>query len=482
MKCLLLIGLLLVAEAVRPQSVPADSEALAAPVILPTPGKVIMEGNSCSFSGRGTPVAILDPGIAAEGYELQITPAGVMVRYSDKNGLLYAGQTLRQLQYQYRGGKGIPCMEISDAPRVGWRCFMLDSGCQYQSVVTVKKYIDMAALLKMNRFHWHLTEGSGWRIEIKKYPALTSVGAFVGKGKEQQGFYTQQQIKEIVAYATERGITVVPEIDMPGHAEAALYAYPGMGCFDRKPEIPETGFTPELFCAGKDRTIRFLEEVLDEVCMLFPSEYIHLGGDEAPKSNWDKCPDCLARMHHEKLKNSHELQLWFSSQLASYLRAKGRKAIFWGDVVYKDGYKLPDNAVIQWWNWRGHKNLAFRNALENGYPVICNTNDYTYLNFPTVPWKGYGPDRTFGLREAYLHNPSYLPDTYGPSVLGMGCSLWTDYGLTEEMLDERLFPRILAIAEQMWHCGTLTGYPEFLEKVRQKRGWLESLGYRYGPE
>lgn len=358
---------------------------------------------------------------------------------------------------------------------------MLDSGRQYQKVSTIKKYIDMASMLKMNYFHWHLTEGLGWRIEIKRYPLLTRIGAFVGQGPEQQGFYSQEEVKEIVSYAADLGITVVPEIDMPGHAEAALNSYPRLGCFNIPVKVPQSGFTQNIFCAGKDSTLTFLQNVLDEVCRMFPSAYIHLGGDEAPKGNWDKCTDCQARIAKEKLKDSHDLQLWFSARMANYLKQKGRKAIFWGDVIYKDGYPLPNNVVIQWWNWRGHKDLALKNAVRHNYPVICGTNYYTYLNFPLTPWRGYAKDRTFDLEDVYLHNPSYRPREENPLILGMSSALWTDDGVTEDRIDRRVFPRILALAEQMWYSGKPLSFDEFYGKVLLKQPWFEQQGYSFGP-
>lgn len=423
---------------------------------------------------------VIDLSLPSEAYKLRISPHQMEIKAADNGGFTYAIQTLRQLMRVEKTGVIFPCVNIQDEPRVKWRCFLLDSGRQFQKVSTVKKYIDMASMLKMNRFHWHLTEGLGWRIEIKRYPALTEKGAFVGKGHEQQGFYSQDEIRDIVRYAAERNITIVPEIDMPGHAEAALTAYPELGCFGTPIEIPETGFTSNIFCAGKEKTILFLKNVLDEVCELFPSTYIHLGGDEAPKGNWDKCPDCQQLIKEKKLKDSHDLQLWFSSEMANYLKYKGRKAIFWGDVVYEDGYPLPDNVAIQWWNWRGHRDLALRNAIRHKHPVICSTNYYTYLNFPVTPWKGYNNDRTFDLKDVYLHNPSYKTEN-NPLILGMSCALWTDYGVTEDMIDRRLFPRILALAEQMWHKGKLDSFDTFYNKVLQKKNWFEKQGFQFGP-
>lgn len=418
-----------------------------------------------------------------EGYKLVISTKRIQIEAESKAGFMYAARTLQQWKRTDEKGHVVfDCVRIEDAPRMSWRGFMLDSGRQYQSVPTIKKYIEMASILKMNVFHWHLTEGLGWRIEIKKYPDLTQKGAFVGKGEEQQGFYSQEDIREIVRYATERCVTIVPEIDMPGHAEAALASYPELGCFGQPVEIPQKGYTQNIFCAGKEHTIHVLKDILDEVCELFPSPYIHLGGDEAPKGNWNTCHDCQQRIADLKLKDSHDLQLWFSAEMADHLKKKGRKAIFWGDVLYKTGYPLPDNAVIQWWNYRGHGDLALRNAHQSGYPVICSTNYYNYLNFPVTPWRGYQKNRTFDLRNAYSENPSYQAVLENhPLTLGMTCALWTDDGVKESMIDQRVFPRILALAEQMWYNQALSPLDIFYERILQKKAWFELRGYIFGP-
>lgn len=409
----------------------------------PAPQRVRYTGGTsrrteCRFS--------LDSRIPADGYSIRVTKRRIKARYSTEGGKLYSEQALENLK-----AKGLPCCKIYDFPRCSWRGFMLDSGRQYQSPGTIKKQLDLMYELRMNVFHWHLTEGLGWRLEIIKYPDLTRKGAFVGCGPEQQGYYTQEQVREIIEYAAARNITIVPEIDIPGHAEAALFSYPEYSCFGKPAEIPEAGFTDCIFCAGKDETLTFLKEVLDEVCNLFPSEYVHLGGDEAPKGNWDKCPDCRRRIEELGLKDSHELQLWLSSQLAAYLETKGRRAIFWEDVIDNGNYDLPGNVVIQWWNYRKNGDKNYRKAIVRGYPVICSPNYYNYLNFPETPWRGYGEDRTFTLEDAYLNNPADVAVSEGnPLTLGMECALWTDYGLTEDMLASRLFPRIYALAELMW--------------------------------
>lgn len=437
----------------------------------------------CAVPGKAGIRFVRDSACAPEAYRLRIGRKGIEVRAADHSGFVYAIQTLRQCRYtDGKGRTAFHCVEIEDRPRVGWRGFMLDSGRQYQSVGTIKKYIDMASLLKMNKFHWHLTEGLGWRVEIKRYPQLTAKGAYVGTGEEQQGYYSQEEIGEIVRYAAERGITVFPEIDMPGHAEAALHAYPGLGCFGQPARIPQSGFTEQIFCAGKDSTLQFLKNVLDEVCAIFPAAYVHLGGDEAPKGNWERCPDCRRRMADLHLKDSHGLQLWLAAEMANHLKAKGKKAIFWGDVIYDDGYPLPDNAIIQWWNYRGRKELALDNALRHGYPVICSSNYYMYLNFPLTPWRGYGKERTFDARDIYDGNPSYeatrRPD---PLIQGMECALWTDDGVTEQMIDQRLFPRILILAEQMWHRGDIADFDALYQNILRQKPWFEAQGYSFGP-
>lgn len=422
-----------------------------------------------------------------EGYELEISNKKIKISANSNVGLFYGVQSLLQLfpaeiqagkSFNLKGFK-LPGIKVTDKPKYSWRSFMLDSGRQYQTPDFIKKYLDHMAMLKMNVFHWHLTEGQGWRIEIKKYPKLTEVGSQVAAGEEQQGYYTQEEIRDIVAYAKARHIMVVPEIDVPGHSEAALIAYPEYTCFKKAPESV-MAFSSQLFCGGSENTYQFLEDVFTEVCDLFPAEYIHIGGDEAPKADWDKCPVCQKKIKEEGLKNSHDLQLYFTKRLANFLGKKGRKVICWGDVVYHDGTELPDNIVVCWWNWRGHKDQALKNAIKRGHEVICNTNYYTYLNFPLTPWSKYNVQRTFDLKTTYEHNPSDLknPD---PLVLGMSTCLWTDWNVKESMIDQRVFPRIYSIAEQMWNCGERLPFDDFYKRVQEKYPLLKLKGINYGP-
>lgn len=457
----------------------AMTVTLRLPDSIPMPSASVAEeaiGHGVTLV-RETPDTILP----AEGYELRLDSAQAIVRASDYNGVIYALHTIGQIvaSPESRARHII----VSDYPRCRWRSFMLDSGRQFHSPATVRKYIRMASALKMNRFHWHLTEGLGWRPEIDALPRLAKVGGFVGGGQGQQGFYTRAEMRDIVAYARERGVEIVPEIDMPGHAEAALKAYPSLACTDDSIVIPEAGFTDRIFCAGKDSTVRALKTIIDEICDIFPGRYIHLGGDEAPKGSWEKCPDCRRRMDSLGLADTHALQLWLSSEMARHLKRRGRKAVFWGDVIYSPGYGLPDNVAIQWWNYRGRRDLALRNALAAGHEVIASPNYYCYLNFPTEPWRGYGAERTFSLADAYSRNPADNAVTRGDSlILGIGCALWTDYNLTDDMLDSRLFPRIFALAELMWSSGTRLPPDEFAARLPAACRFFRSRGYDVAAE
>lgn len=418
-----------------------------------------------------------DKQLPMDGYQIQIDKQKITIKSSSLNGYIYAIQSLRQIViYSSPTDRKFQCLTIKDAPRCKYRSFMLDSGRQYQKTETIKKYIDLMSILKMNYFHWHLTEGTGWRIEIKQYPKLTTIGSHVAHGKEQQGFYSQEEIKDLIIYAKERGITIIPEIDIPGHSEAALASYPSLGCYPDTVVIPENGFTDQLFCAGNDSTLCFLKNVFKEVCNLFPSPYIHIGGDEAPKGRWDTCPRCQNRIKVLGLKNSHELQLWLMTQIAEYLKAQGKYAICWEDIIHHDiTTALPDNLIIHWWNWRGYKDLGFTQARALGLPIICGTNYYTYLNFPEKPWKGYQQDRTCTLYDVYYKNQS-LSKLDDHQTLGMSCCLWTDYGLTENMLEDRLFPRIFVLANQMWNSQTIP-LNDFLILIQAKNNFFSSLGY-----
>ncbi|WP_316788984.1 beta-N-acetylhexosaminidase [Pedobacter frigoris] len=454
-------------------------------MVLPYLSKEVLKNTQMSVATANTKkkadiVFITDRTLKNEAYLLDIKPGQIVIKAAGDPGFFYAVQSIYQLLLSNKSGQ-LPCVYIEDEPKFQLRSFMLDSGRQYQKVATIKKYLDMMAMLKMNTFHWHLTEGLGWRIEILKYPKLTSKGAFVDGAAERQGFYTQKEIRELIKYAAARNINIIPEIDMPGHAEAALIAYPQFSCFGDTIRLKEgQGFSDNIFCAGKTGTLAFLKDVLDEVCDLFPSAYIHVGGDEAPKANWNRCSDCQRVIKSEKLENSGELQSYFSSQIANYLLSKNKKAVFWEDVMYHDKYRLPKNVVVHWWNWRGHKDEGMKKAIKYNHEVINGTNYYTYLNFPVSPWRGYETDRTFDIRDVYENNPS-AKNTDPNLTLGMSTALWTDYNVTEDKIDRRLFPRIFALTEQMWHKGEALPFDQFYNNVQKIRSNFEKKRYQFGP-
>lgn len=448
--------------------------------ILPTPESVeILLGVHLYAPGETIAVGPAPAELGHEGYELEVTEDEILIGANSAAGEFYARQTLQQL-VDHSSGNRLPCVRIADRPRFSWRSFMIDSGRQFQQLETIKGLLDRMAMLKLNIFHWHLTENDGWRIEIREHPKLTEVGAFVAQGKEQHGFYTQEAIREVVAYAADRNITVVPEIDVPGHAEAALQAYPHLTCAGRFPEAKPKGHSPILFCGGRDDVTAFLCEVLDEVCELFPAETIHLGGDEAPKSEWEKCPHCRARIEALGLQNEHELQIDLTNRLARHLAARGRQAICWGDVVTLPGPEMEENIIIHWWNWRRHRDKALREGVRRRRKVIANTNFYTYLNFPQKhPSHGYDAPRLFDLQTCYEENPSDIICPFAEerdALLGLGACLWTDNNLTEEWLDLRLYPRLFALAEQMWSRAERLPYREFKDRVYAKRDILATHG------
>jgi N-acetyl-beta-hexosaminidase len=463
----------------------ASVDLLPTPVTLEEQPGFYTVGSGAEISLDGTfsthwkiDVQPLEKDLGDEGYQLEVAESGVTIRSGTDAGKYYALVSLKQLAGLSTDGK-IPCVKIEDRPKYGWRSFMIDSGRQYQKMKTIKGLLDRMALLKMNVFHWHLTENDGWRVEIKKYPKLTEVGAFVADGPEQQGFYTQDDIREIVAYAAERHIMVVPEIDVPGHSNAALIAYPELTCTGEPPQNSR-GFSPYLFCGGRESTVEFLFNVFDEICELFPAPYIHIGGDEAPKKEWNTCPECQAKIKELGLKDSHELQIELTNRLAKHLKTKGRKAICWGDVVTHPGQELEDNIVVHWWNYKRGKDKALREAIQRDMKVIANPNLYTYINFPQKnTWRNYAKNRLFDFQMCYENNPGDIQNPTAEerkALLGMGTCLWTDHGLTEGWLDRRIYPRVFAMAEQMWSTADRLPYEEFRIRTYARQTWLAEQG------
>ncbi len=421
-----------------------------------------------------------------EGYKLQVATQGVTITGNSPVGTFYGMQTLLQLlPVQQQTSLTIPAVLIEDAPRFPYRGMHLDVARHIFPVPFLKKYLDYLALHKMNYFHWHLTDDQGWRIEIKKYPNLTSVGAYragtirgryPGTGNDNTrygGYYTQAEVKEIVAYAADRHITVIPEIEMPGHSSAALAAYPWLGCPGTGPyKVQETwGIFPDIYCAGSDSTFTFLQDVLTEVLALFPSKYIHIGGDEAPKANWRKCPRCQKRIKEEGLKNESELQSYFIHRIEKFLNSKGRTIIGWDEIL--EGGLTP-NAVVM--SWRGERGGIA--AARQQHPVIMTPSSHLYFDHTqrkredSVTMGGYTP-----LEKVYNYNPvpKVLSAEEAKYILGAQGNVWTEYIQHPEKVEYMIFPRMSALSEVLWAAPANKNFDDFekrlLTQLQRYRFW-----------
>lgn len=409
-----------------------------------------------------------------ESYKIRSSEKQYEITGKTPAGVFYGVQTFLQLFPPLeKGAVNLPLISVDDEPRFEWRGMHLDVCRHFYSVEVVKKLIDEMSKYKLNTFHWHLTEDQGWRIEIKKYPKLTEVGAWrdetvVGHmadaphkfdGEKHGGFYTQEQIKDVVAYAAARYITIVPEIEMPGHAQAALAAYPWLGCFnDTLKPWTLWGVSENVYCAGKESTFKFLEDVLDEVCELFPGQYIHVGGDECPKDNWEKCPLCQKRMKEEGCKDEHELQSYFIQRMEHYLETKGKKLIGW-DEILEGG--LAENAAVM--SWRGEEGgIAAANL---GHKVVMTPGNWCYFDHyqSTDPNEETAIGGLTDLEEVYSYDPvpAQLDKDKQKLIMGTQANLWTEYIPTAEHLEYMIYPRLCALAEVQWTQPANKNFADF---------------------
>lgn len=417
-----------------------------------------------------------DPALDAEAYTIDVTKNMVIVKASTAAGVRYATQTIGQMlpPAYYGNAKAakeawvLPCVSIKDSPRFGYRGLMLDVCRHFFSVDEVKKYLDIMAMYKMNTFHWHLSEDQGWRIEIKKYPKLTEIGAWrdstkIGAHRDANsgydhtrygGFYTQDQIREVVAYAEKLGITVMPEIDLPGHMVAALASYPELGCTGGPYNVRCTwGIATEVLCPGKETTFQFIEDVLTEIMDLFPSKYIDIGGDECPKVEWAKCPDCQRRIRQLGLRDKEgstaeqQLQNYVTARVQKFVNEHGRKIVGWDEILEGD---LAEGATVM--SWRGVKGGI--EAAKKGFDVIMSPNTYMYIDYYQTKDKereplcigGYLPVDTTYVCEPYKG----IPAEAQKHILGVQANLWTEYISTNEHLEYQLLPRAAALSEVQW--------------------------------
>ena len=416
-----------------------------------------------------------------EGYTLEVTKEKINVKATSAAGLFYAAQTLQQLA---DGSNAIPACTITDEPQFAYRGLMLDVSRHFFGKEFVKKQIDAMAHFKMNRLHLHLTDAAGWRLEIKKYPRLTEFAAwrspaiwkdwwfgdrkYVEEGSESAygGYYTQEDIKELIAYAAERYITIIPEIEMPAHSEETLTAYPELSCTHEP-------YKQADFCVGNEKTFEFLENVLAEVIELFPSEYIHIGGDEAAKASWPHCPLCQKRMKEEGLKDVNELQSYLIQRIEKFVNSKGRQIIGWDEIL--DGGLAPNATVMSWRGTEG--GIA---AVESGHKAIMTPGGYCYLDSyqdaPHTQPMAFGP--YMPLEKVYSYDPRAEIDSEKAHLIyGIQGNLWVEYIPTEELVEYMIYPRILAIAEIGWSNPADRDYAAFKERAIKATNSLREKGY-----
>jgi hexosaminidase len=411
-------------------------------------------------------------------YNMEVNDKGVYIGGDNETGTFYGVQTLLQLlPVEKATSLPVSYVSIKDHPRFQYRGMHLDVGRHFFGPEFVKRYIDYLALHKMNYFHWHLTEDQGWRIEIKKYPNLTKAGAWrngtiighhPGTGNDSiryGGFYTQKEVKEIVAYAAKRYITVIPEIEMPGHSSAALTAYPYLGCTGGPYQVQQTwGVFNDVYCAGNDSVFTFLQNVLDEVMPLFPAKYIHIGGDECPKESWKKCPRCQKRIADNHLKDEHELQSYFIQRMEKYINSKGKTIIGWDEIL--EGGLAP-NAVVM--SWRGEKGGI--DAAKQNHDVIMTPGAYCYFdhaqskNEDSLTIGGYVPvSKTY----SYEPVPKELSETEGKHIMGAQGNVWTEYITNPKKVEYMIFPRMSALSEVLWSPADKRNWDDFQNRLQQQ--------------
>ncbi len=403
-------------------------------------------------------------------YVLSINKNNITIKASNPRGIFYGTRSLIQLMEMNKNQHEIhlPICEINDWPSFKHRGMLMDCCRHFFEKDVIKKYIDLLAYYKMNTLHWHLTEDQGWRIEIEKYPLLTEIGS---KRKDStgiyEGFYTKKDIKEIIDYAAKRHINVIPEIEFPGHSQAAIASYPQLSCTGNPIEVAtDWGVFKDIYCAGNDSVYKFMEDVLEEVIELFPGPYIHIGGDEAPKTRWENCPKCQQRMLEENLIDEHELQSYFIKRIEKYLNSRGKTLIGW-DEILEGG--LAKNAVVQ--SWRGMNGGI--EAAKHGNKVIMSPTSHAYFDYSI---------KTTDLKKVYEFDPipNELDSIQQKLILGGECNLWSEHIPNEKKLDEMVFPRMLAMSEVLWSHPKDRNYNAFLERADIHAHLLKSHGLNVG--
>ncbi|MBQ4072297.1 MAG: beta-N-acetylhexosaminidase [Clostridia bacterium] len=445
-------------------------------------------------SKQASIVFLYDRHVHKEGYTMEVNIDSIVIKASSSVGAFYAVQSIRQLT----GGDLIEnpdfltlhALYIEDEPRYEVRSIMLDEARYFHGADVVKNLLDMMAYYKLNTLHWHLTDNEGWRIEIKKYPKLTQVGG-IRKGSQtmawgnkfvdwtlHEGYYTQQEIKEIVQYAERLNIAIIPEIDMPAHMGAALASYPWLSCSGKEIEVPivhggspdKNGIGHMIACPGKEETtFRFIYDVLDEICQLFPAPYVHIGGDEAPKSEWKKCPDCQKLIKEKGLKDEENLQGYFNNKIAVYLKRKGKRMIGWNEIL--SAKKLDNSIIAQYWTFK--RDMKVENYLLSGHDVILSKHQAFYFDMT------YAQNN---LKTTYAFEPEkYNLNSKTGGILGLEGCLWTEWVPTEERINYQLYPRMQAFAEVAWSPSEVRNYKDFIVRLKKHLQILDKYGIEYCP-
>ena len=470
--------------------------ALAALSIVPQPAKVAEKPGVCTNERiRYT----RDASIPAEGYRLAVRPDGIEVASSDEAGRFYAGVTLSQLR---KPGKKTeyPCVEIEDAPRYPWRGILVDDCRHFFGKEAVKKTIDTMSFHKFNVLHWHLTDDQGWRFDVPGYPELVKYGAVrsasplhgkhphIDAGAKPAGqldgkvygpfFYTEDDIREIVAYAAERHVRVVPEIELPGHFQAVLAAYPEFACIpenvsDRDP-LAVWGISKDVMCLGNDKAVKFMEDVLDYVCRIFPGDVIHIGGDECPQVRWRTCPKCQARIKAEGLGDEKGLQPWATRHFVKFLAERGKRVIGWDEYLLGD---IPASAIGMSWRMNsgggaGHERVGPAAAAAKGHDVVMTPTAFCYLDYgqglAEDPFDYIGG--SIPLSTVYRFDPcAGIPEEHRPHILGGQGNNWSEYTWNIYDLEWKMWPRACAIAEVLWTGESRPGFDDFLRRMADHR-------------
>ncbi len=483
------------------------STILAAIALVPQPTSLVEGQGVCTQAEVRYET---DATIPAEGYRLKITPEGITVASSTEHGKYYAGVTLDQLRVGSGKKAAWPCVEIEDAPAYGWRGLLIDDCRHFFGKETIKRTLDLMAQHKFNRLHWHLTDDQGWRLDIPGYPELVKRGSVRpsspchgrrphANSKPAPGdlngqtygpfYYTEADIREIVAYAAQRHITIVPEIELPGHFQAVLSAYPEFAC---KPENLKNceplcvwGISKEVMCLGNDKAVKFMEDVLDYVCRLFPGDVVHIGGDECPQVRWKACPKCQARIKALGLKNEQALQPWATSRFVKFLEARGKRALGWDEYLLGD---VPKSAIGMSWRagggGAGHKFLTPKECVERGHDLVMTPRTHCYLDYgqglASDPFQYIGGKVT--LEKAYSLNPCEgVPEHLRAHILGGQGNNWSEYTWNEFDLAWKMWPRSCALAEALWTGAKRPGFANFKARMQAHRARLIGQGVNCAP-